>query len=116
MPVAKPDKIKNIQVLKSIIVIVPKEPTIITIIHEKTKTILVRIAVATLELVFLIPTLASIDVIPAKKAERTENISHIFLLPLKSYHIILYAFHFLINDYNAVSFLGIKYFFISRPS
>ena len=45
---------------------------------------MVRKAVATFELVFLIPIFASIEVIPAKKAERIENTIHIFLLPLKN--------------------------------
>ena len=75
---------QKIQVLKSIVGIVPCDPTIHTIIQEKNKTTMVRKAVATFELVFLIPIFASIEVIPAKKAERIENTIHIFLLPLKN--------------------------------
>jgi hypothetical protein len=48
-----------------------------TISHEKSKTITVRIAVATCESVFFIPHLAKIDVIPAKNADPNAKSSHI---------------------------------------
>jgi hypothetical protein len=49
-----------------------------TIIHEKIKTTIVLIAVATFESVFLIPHFASIDVIPAKNADPNAYNTHIF--------------------------------------
>ena len=44
-------------------------PTTNTIIHEKTRTTIVRIAVATSESVWRIPHFARIDVSPANSAE-----------------------------------------------
>lgn len=46
-------------------VIPPHEPTIVTITAEQIRTTPVRIAVATVESVFLIPHLATTDVSPA---------------------------------------------------
>lgn len=47
-----------------------------TMMTAKTSTTAVRIAVAISESVFLIPHLARIDVIPAKKAENIAAINH----------------------------------------
>ena len=57
--------------------IVGKDPTIATIKREKRRTTIVLINVATLLSVFLIPHFASIDVMPAKKAERNAKTTHI---------------------------------------
>lgn len=49
------------------------EPTRKTIHQEKTSTTTVRIAVASVEFTFFMPTLASTAVIPAKNAEPRAN-------------------------------------------
>lgn len=52
-------------------------PFMKTISQEKSSTTIVRSAVAVLESVSRIPIFASIDVIPAKRAEPKANIIHI---------------------------------------
>ena len=66
--------------LELISLMVEYEPTIKTINQANNKTIIVLIAVAIVESVFLIPILASIDVIPAKKAAPSAYKSHIITL------------------------------------
>lgn len=60
------------------------DPVINTISHEKARTTMVLIAVATLESMFLIPHFAKIAVKPAKTAEPNANAIHI-TKPLFSY-------------------------------
>ena len=74
---ASPESVRNSQVFPLISVIVPAEPTIITIIMDMISTTIVRTAVATVESVLRIPHFASIAVIPAKNAEPAANKSHI---------------------------------------
>ncbi len=74
---AAPDKIRNTKDLGVISEIVPAESTTATISHEKASTTMVRRAVARSEFVFLMPHLARIEVIPAKKADNIAIISHI---------------------------------------
>jgi len=47
-----------------------------TISQEKIRTIIVLIAVATVESIFLIPIFASTAVTPAKRAEPNANVIH----------------------------------------
>lgn len=72
-----PDKTRNNKVFPLITVI----PDIVLVkrtrIHEKTKTAMVRMAVATSEFVFEIPHFSSMEVIPAKKAEPVAYKIHI---------------------------------------
>jgi hypothetical protein len=56
-----------------------------TISHEKISTIIVLKAVATCESVFLIPHFASIEVIPANKAEPNAYKIHIIISPQPLY-------------------------------
>ena len=72
-----PDKTRNNKVFPPISVIPDIVPVKRTRIHEKTKTTTVRMAVATSESVFEIPHFASMEVIPAKKAEPIAYIIHI---------------------------------------
>ena len=67
---ARPDRQRKIKDLVPIWLIVLKEPTTNTIIHEKISTTMVRRAVATSESVFFIPHFARIEVSPANTAER----------------------------------------------
>ena len=64
-----PDKPRNNKVFPLISIIPEIVPVKRTRIHENTKTTMVRMAVATSESVFEIPHFASIEVMPAKKAE-----------------------------------------------
>ena len=48
--------------------------------HENIKTIIVRIAVATVESVLTMPILANIAVIPVKSADNKENKIHIIMV------------------------------------
>ena len=57
------------------------EPANHTISQENSSTTMVRMAVATSELVFLIPHLAKTAVSPANRAEPNANGTHIFLHP-----------------------------------
>ena len=57
------------------------ELVIKTISQAKRSTTMVRIAVATVESVFLIPHFARIAVIPAKNAEPNANVIHILITP-----------------------------------
>ncbi len=68
---ARPERMRNRSDVGFMSVIVLKEPATKTMIHEKTRTTMVRKAVARSESVFLMPHLARIDVSPAKTAERT---------------------------------------------
>ncbi len=68
---ARPERMRNRSDVGFISVIVPKEPATNTMIHEKTRTTMVRKAVARWESVFLMAHLPRIDVSPAKTAERT---------------------------------------------
>lgn len=72
-----PDKTRNNSVFSLISVIPDSVPVIKVITHEKTKTTMVRMAVATSESVFEIPHFASMEVIPAKKAEPVAYKIHI---------------------------------------
>jgi hypothetical protein len=64
------------------LVIVSIEPTIKTIKNEKISTTAVRSAVATSDLVFLIPHFASIAVSPANTADITAANIHIKAPPV----------------------------------
>ena len=57
--------------------IVPCEPTTNTMIHAKINTMIVRIAVATVESVLRMPHFARMDVRPANSAEPTAYNNHI---------------------------------------
>ena len=70
-PVASPDRIKKIKDFGVIAVIVFAESTMNTMTHEKSKTTMVRSAVAISESVFLMPHLANTEVSPEKKADNT---------------------------------------------
>ena len=72
-----PDKTRNNNDFSLISEIPDNVPVKRTRIHEKTKTTIVRMAVATSESVFKIPHFASIEVIPAKKAEPVAYKIHI---------------------------------------
>ena len=76
-PVASPDSTRNTSVFASMTVIADCDPTTNTMIHENNSTMIVRMAVATLESVFLMPHFARIDVTPAKNADRNANRIHI---------------------------------------
>ena len=71
-PVASPESTRNSQVFGEMEVMLPAEPTMSTMTSDIISTTIVRIAVATVESVFLIPHFARIAVAPAKKcgAER----------------------------------------------
>ena len=58
-----------------------KDPLIKTISNEKIKIIIVLIAIATFDPIFLIPHFASIDVIPAKNADIKDIMIHILNPP-----------------------------------
>lgn len=77
MPVEIPDSIRKQTERKLIERMEGAEPTIRTIIQDKSKTIPVRIAVATSASVCRIPHLANMDVIPANKADKQAVIIHI---------------------------------------
>ena len=62
-----------------------REPTSNTMIHAKTRTTTVRIAVATVESVFWMPHLAKMAVTPAKNAEQTAKNNHISVHSLPCY-------------------------------
>lgn len=85
-----PDKIKNMNDLIVIAVMVGMEPTINTIIKENSNTMAVLIAVAMSESVFLIPHFARMDVIPAKKADKIAIKSHINIKSLSFLFRTLY--------------------------
>ena len=74
---ASPDRIRNVQVLAETLPMPCCAPTRNTMIHEKISTIMVRIAVAVLESVFLIPHFASMEVSPANRADPNANRIHI---------------------------------------
>ena len=71
--------------------IIPMDPVIITMIHEKINTTIVRIAVAASESVFLIPHFARIAVNPAKTAEPNANTIHINSSQLSA--TVMYQIH-----------------------
>ena len=62
----------------------PCAPTINTIIQEKIRTTIVRIAVATPESVFLIPHFARMDVNPASNADKKAYNNHMVISLLSS--------------------------------
>lgn len=74
---ARPDRIRKIQVFALSVVIVGAEPTIQTISQENSSTTMVRIAVAASESVFLMPHFARIAVKPANSAEPNAKSTHI---------------------------------------
>lgn len=83
-----PDKTKKTRVLEET---APREKfglTINAINRERGRTTKVLMNVATLLSVFFIPHLARIEVIPAKKAERKANKTHISL-PFILFHTTL---------------------------
>ena len=77
IPVAKPDKIKNIQLF----LLISPIPELLfvrnTIPHAISTTTIVRIAVARFEFTFSIPTFARIEVSAANTADNSANINHI---------------------------------------
>jgi hypothetical protein len=75
--VANPDNIKNSSEYPLTVGKVDCDPTMNTINHANASTTMVRIAVATVESVFLIPLFAKIDVNPANSAEPNANGIHI---------------------------------------
>ena len=75
---AKPERIRKIQVFALSFVIPNPEPTIPTMSQEKSSTTMVRMAVAASEAVFLMPHFARIAVSPAKSAEPQAYTIHIF--------------------------------------
>ena len=77
--------------LGSMVVMEFADLTINTMIHEKNKTTMVRKAVARSESVFLIPHLASIDVRPAKTADKITAMSQNTLSPQLFVKIFLLA-------------------------
>ena len=72
-----PESNRNSHVLGDRADIDPAEPTMKTMSQENAKTMIVRIAVATVESIVRMPHLARIDVKPEKKAEPTANAIHI---------------------------------------
>ena len=99
------NKTKNRSDLSLIFPMVPCEPTMKTIIQEKSKTTIVLNAVARSESVFLMPHFASIDVSPAKTAERIAAIIQNIFLPQNSLFIKLLYQNFGCNS----SYLLSKY-------
>lgn len=72
-PVAKPDNIRNNNVLPDMSVMVPMDPVIDTMAHAMIRTTIVLIAVARLELTSFIPIFANMDVKPANNADNRAN-------------------------------------------
>jgi hypothetical protein len=79
--VARPDRIRKIQLFWLIDLMPPCWCVINTIPHAMITTTIVRIAVARLELTPSIPTFASIDVSAAKTADPSANPNHIRIPP-----------------------------------
>ena len=82
---ARPERIKNIQVLTLSEVMVGVEPTMPTISHENSSTTTVRMAVAASESVFRMPHLARTAVSPANRAEPNANKIHISVVLLSAF-------------------------------
>ena len=80
---AIPDRIRNIHVMTPTVSIPAAAPVRNTNSQENSSTTAVRIAVARVESVFLMPIFAKIAVIPANKAEPQARPSH---MTIKSFH------------------------------
>ncbi len=99
-----PERIRNSHVLPDTAAMPSCAPTTNTIIHEKTRTTIVRIAVATSESVWRIPHFARIDVSPQTAQNQTHRKS--------TYECLLYDTPFLPRitimsfNFKSVSFCG----------
>ena len=76
---AKPERIRKIQVLAEMLPIPSREPTISTMKKDMRRTTIVRRAVATVESVFRMPHLARIEVTPAKRADKSAKSTHMII-------------------------------------
>lgn len=86
---ASPDSTRKIIVWYDSVAMAGAEPAAATIIHALTNTTIVRIAVATVLSVFLIPHLDKIAVIPANTADNPANTTHKAIIDLTNLRFVL---------------------------